>query len=410
MSKREGMLLVLPVPFHIADNRLFFESQACNGLERWADNFGFLIVAAPVLPESLVKKNKTMTWRDTATLENPHRFEFVPLPWATSFPDFVSRYLKLRTNLNQIIKQCQYLQFAIGSSIGDWAAIAALEAQKQNKPYAIHTDLVHHEFILRNSKRGRLLRQLKARVRSPILATYHRWIFRRSALGLLHGADCYFAYKAFCKHSYLIHNIHTKPSDCISEQELAKKAVGVTSEQALRICYAGRLEPEKAPIDWLKAIARARSLGVNLHATWMGEGSLFEEMKHKIVEYGLRSCVELTGFETDRHTVLKRIRESHLMVFTNITPESPRCLIEALICGTPIVGYRSYFAEDLVRSGGGAFVPMGDWKKLGNLIASLAADRQRLMELVLQAGKSGTPFNDEEVFRERSNLIKKHLA
>jgi len=35
----------------------------------------------------------------------------------------------------------------------------------------------------------------------------------------------------------------------------------------------------KAPLDWVQAIGRARSMGVNLHATWMGDGSLFDELK-----------------------------------------------------------------------------------------------------------------------------------
>ncbi len=56
---RVGMFLVLPVPFRIQGTELFFESQACNGLERWADNFELVIVAAPTIPESLAAKEKT---------------------------------------------------------------------------------------------------------------------------------------------------------------------------------------------------------------------------------------------------------------------------------------------------------------------------------------------------------------
>jgi hypothetical protein len=35
-----------------------FESQACNGLERWADNFESVIVAAPVIPEEIAENEK----------------------------------------------------------------------------------------------------------------------------------------------------------------------------------------------------------------------------------------------------------------------------------------------------------------------------------------------------------------
>jgi hypothetical protein len=44
-TSRKGMLLVLPVPFRSVYGQLLFEAQACNGLEQWADNFGFVTVA-----------------------------------------------------------------------------------------------------------------------------------------------------------------------------------------------------------------------------------------------------------------------------------------------------------------------------------------------------------------------------
>lgn len=166
----------------------------------------------------------------------------------------------------------------------------------------------------------------------------------------------------------------------------------------------------KAPIDWVQAIGRARDLGVNLHATWMGDGVLLDAMKATIANRGLNSSIELIGFEGDRDKLLKRIRESHIMLFTHITQESPRCLIESLVCGTPIIGYQSRYPEDLVKDfGGGMFVPMKDWKQLGDLLSTLSKDRQRLSQLILQAGENGTRFNDEAVFHERSELIKKVL-
>ncbi|HEY9611630.1 glycosyltransferase, partial [Allocoleopsis sp.] len=138
---------------------------------------------------------------------------------------------------------------------------------------------------------------------------------------------------------------------------------------------------------------------------------LRQEMEAMIAEMGLSSLIELTGFESDRKKLLKKIRESHMMLFTHVTPESPRCLIESLISGTPIIGYHSEYAEDLVSNhGGGMFVPVEDWEQLGNLIAKLSNDRQYLSTLIEEAGENGARFNDQAVFRQRSELIKKHLS
>jgi glycosyltransferase involved in cell wall biosynthesis len=136
-----------------------------------------------------------------------------------------------------------------------------------------------------------------------------------------------------------------------------------------------------------------------------------QEMKAMIAEMDLSSFIELTGFESDRKKLFKKIGESHIMLFTHVTPESPRCLIESLVRGTPIIGYQSEYADDLVNDlGGGLFVPLEDWEQLGNLIAQLSNDRKRLSKLIQQAGNNGARFNDQAVFHERSELIKQHLA
>jgi hypothetical protein len=73
------------------------------------------------------------------------------------------------------------------------------------------------------------------------------------------------------------------------------------------------------------------------------------------------------------------------------------------------VGYKSAFAEELTAGrGGGAYVPLGDWQALGAKVAELARDRSRLAGLIAEAAENGSRFNDEAVFRERSELIRRY--
>jgi len=404
------MLLVIPVPFLKKENQLFVESQACNGLDRWADNFDSVIVAAPTIPEELAQERKTMTWCDTSNLVNLNQLELIPLPWAYSIPKFIYCYTSVRSLLGKLIALSDYLQFGIGGLWGDWAAVAALEAHKQGRGYAIHTDRVQYNVVIESSKESNLKNKIKARVVAFLMEKYHQSIIKNCALGLWHGQDCYSAYRSFCKNSYLIHNIHLKPKDGISEIEIAEKIKNTKNDSKLRICYAGRIVPMKAPLDWVKAIGRAKEQGVDLQATWLGDGILFNEMQEMIKKLGLNSCIELAGFESNRDNLLDKIKKSHIMLFTHITKESPRCLIESLICGTPIIGYESEYAKDLVKEfGGGIFVQMKDWRQLGDLLLSLWENKEQLSQLIQEAGNNGKRFNDKAVFFERSNLIKQHL-
>ncbi len=83
------MLLVLPVPFRAPpEGTLLVEQQAWNGLERWAENFDRMIVAAPVLPESALGGRSTR-WVAAESLPSRARIDFVRLPWAYRPDHFV---------------------------------------------------------------------------------------------------------------------------------------------------------------------------------------------------------------------------------------------------------------------------------------------------------------------------------
>jgi glycosyltransferase involved in cell wall biosynthesis len=410
--KSQSMLLVLGLPFKREGDRLLCESQALNGLQRWADNFESIILAAPVMPAQVpFDWSNQGTWLDVATLERPERFEFVPLPWAFSLPDFVRNYAATRSLLAKLIARCEYIQLALEWLIGDWAAIAALEAIHQGRPYAIHKDIVSHKLLLQTSQGKSLKTRLMAQLKAPIMQAYHQWIIRRAGLGLWHGADCYNAYQPFCANSYLIHDIHTKSTDLLDSTALADKC-RESQTGVLRICYVGRMTAMKAPQQWVKALGKAKELGAEFTATWVGEGELRSDTEAAIAQLGLGDRIQLTGFETDRERVLDYLRAAHILVFTHITLESPRCLIEALISGTPIIGYDSAYVHDLVKdnSAAGVFVPIGNWQQLAAVILEIDRDRPALARRILAAAACGQHFSDEAVFRERSSLIKHHLG
>ena len=126
---------------------------------------------------------------------------------------------------------------------------------------------------------------------------------------------------------------------------------------------------------------------------------------------GIRDRVDTPGFTSNRAALLSAVREADLFVFTHVTPESPRCLIEALISATPIVGYNSHYPADLIaKHQGGVLTPMNDWAALGKTIADLATNRSRIADLIPRARQDGDKFTSEAVFRERSELIKEFLA
>jgi glycosyltransferase involved in cell wall biosynthesis len=406
------ILLVMPVPFQKVEGHLGFDDQTCQGLVRWADNFERVVVACPTLPEHIAAKNHTsITWQPIADLPCADRLELVSLPYAYKLQDFLLAYKTISQLLKTKIQESQYLCFGIGGLIGDWGSIACLEAIKLRRPYCIWADRVEYEVIRRTLNKESLKHRIKYSLTLPLFKPYQRYLIRRCNLGLFQGQDCYSTYSPFCKNPQCVYDIHTKKSDQIDASSVHLKIDLLSNGEPLLICYVGRAAHMKGPLDWLQVVHRLCKAGVNLQATWVGDGPLLTEMKSLALELDIADRVHLVGFVDNQSKILEIMRKHHIFLFCHKTPESPRCLVESLVSGCPIVGYSSLYSEGLVSEhGGGAFVPINHEEKLADLIIELNSDRAKLSQLIQKAALSGQQFDEQIVFEHRSNLIKQYLA
>lgn len=412
----DSILLVLPVPFRAEAGRLLFESQAINGLDRWTDNFRRVVVACPVEPDWYSRAHPMQaTYLDVDRVRDRDRLEFVPLPWAYGLTQAMRTYRPIRALLAEKIRECEFLSFAIGGLIGDWASVASLEAIRQGRPFSVWTDRVEHEVVksghLDQAGLKRAYRMIKNNaIVSPLMKRLHRHIIRNCALGLFHGHDCFVSYAPDCSEPHLVHDIHLKPEDQIPGPMVEAKVARVRAGGPLRITYAGRAVAMKGPMDWLRIIAAVRDAGVSFRATWLGDGSQIGEMRSEVDRLGLGGVVDLAGHLEDRQELLRRLRDSDLFVFCHKTPESPRCLIEALMSGVPLAGYDSPFPRDLLGPMADRLLgPRNDEAGLEATILRLDGDREELAGLIQSAAEAGRSYSDVAVFRHRSELIREHL-
>ena len=133
-----SLLLVVPVPFRVIEGRYGLDEQTCDGLGRWVEHFGRIVMAAPVLPEKQAKElSKTETWRAIADLPCADQIELVPLPYAYKPVVYFRHYSEVRKLLSAKIQECEYLCFAPSVWIGDWASVACSEAIRLDRSYAM---------------------------------------------------------------------------------------------------------------------------------------------------------------------------------------------------------------------------------------------------------------------------------
>lgn len=401
------LLLIVQVPMYRDGDRLFCERQACNGLRLWAANFDRVTVMLPLAsgppPEGWIPLSEVGDSLD--------RIDIELLPMAYRPDRFLRALPRTVRRIADLIGRADYLCFSIGGLFGDWGSVACLTAHSMGRPYAVWTDRVESEVVRQGFHSGPLRRRLMARLTQPLMKRLEIAVIRRAELGLFHGRDTFEAYERFCGgQAELVHNIHIARTDHIRPADLQAK-VRNAAAGPLKICYTGRAEDMKGPLDWLEALSELQARGVDFEAVWLGDGSQRPAMLRRIAELGLEGRVAMPGFTDCRATVLQTIRQSHVFLFCHKTPESARCRIEALISGTAIFGYHSAYAADLIAEhGGGVLVPKDDTKTLGARLADYARTRARLAGLFLQAKASGDPLDDVSVFRHRSDLVKAYLG
>lgn len=404
----DTLLIYAPVPLHRdAQGWLMVEAQAVNGLRLWAANFAQVIVMMPLSPDPA-----PVGWVPVADAGSKlDRVRFEALPMAYRPDQFLRQLPATRRRIAALIAEARWLSFAIGGLFGDWGAVAGFTAREMNRPFAVWTDRVESEVVRRSAHVGSWKERLRARLTHRPMAQLERAVIRRASLGLFHGKETYDAYAPFASGpAEIVHDIHIAPSDHLAPERLVAKA-DAAAEGPLRIVYAGRADPMKGPLEWIEVLERLAAMGVDFHARWLGDGSERPEMLARVARAGLQSRIELPGFVNDRTEILEEMRRAHVFQFCHLTPESPRCLIEALASGCPIAGYTSAYPADLIAAhGGGVLMPLGDTAALAGELAALSNDRARLSELILKASADGAPFTDEHVFQHRSEVIRRHLG
>lgn len=402
-ADRGRLLIYAPVPVWQEHGQLMVEAQAANGLRLWAENFERVVA---IMPMATSRPAGAMVALDASE----PAISVEPVPFAYRPDVFLRQLSPVRRRMREFIAQADYLSFALGGLIGDWGAVAALEAHRMGRRFAVWTDRVESEVVRRSAEEGRFRSRLRARLTHRPMAWLERYVIERSTLGLFHGRDTFEAYSGFCSNPQIVHDIHLKRSDHISAAQLHQK-LQRCRQGPLRIVYAGRADAMKAPLDWVETLELLARENVDFRAVWLGDGELHADLVSRIELAGLGTRVTAPGYVSDREVVLRAMRDAHVFLFCHRTPESPRCLIEALVSGCPIIGYESGYARDLIASaGGGAIVPSGEVAMLAKSLAVLDRDREMLQRMIVSATQDGKPFDEELVFRHRSELIKEHLA
>jgi len=160
-------------------------------------------------------------------------------------------------------------------------------------------------------------------------------------------------------------------------------SVTVSPAEGLHLGYIGQLIPRKGLADLLQAFNLLWQRYPNSKLSLIGDGSQRAELEALAATLPAGGAISFLGFRDDRIALLQHF---DAFALTSSLEGIPRCLMEAMAVGVPIVAYNIPGVDQLIVHGStGLLAPLGDWQQLANQMIRLVAEPELSYDLSLAA-------------------------
>lgn len=174
-----------------------------------------------------------------------------------------------------------------------------------------------------------------------------------------------------------------------------KKIVGIIA------CF----KPQKAPLDFVRAMRIVVEKHADVHAIMVGDGVLRPQIEAMIARYHLQNAISLLGWRTDIPEVL---RLCYLLVLTSLWEGLPRVCPQAMAIGIPIVATDIDGIPEAVRDGvNGFLVPPRDSHKIAEKITYLLSNPVIAKNMGKQGQQMVAEFDIHRMVRQQEELYQR---
>lgn len=166
--------------------------------------------------------------------------------------------------------------------------------------------------------------------------------------------------------------------------------------------YIGQLIARKRLDTLVEAVAQ---LGSNVHLVLVGDGDASSDLRGRAERLGIAERTHFAGFRADR---LDWLRGFDLFAMPSSLEGIPRCLMESMAAGVPIVASDIEGNRALVMpEATGLLFPVGDATALAHALNRLLSDSQLRQQMAEAAfSKVNETFSAERMAREYLSLYR----
>jgi glycosyltransferase involved in cell wall biosynthesis len=155
----------------------------------------------------------------------------------------------------------------------------------------------------------------------------------------------------------------------------------------LLLLVIAEMVPNKRHSDAIAALLRLARADV--HLAFAGNGKLEAELKKKVSEVGLPDRVHFLGFRKD---IPELLSAADALLHPTEREGLPRCILEAMSVGTPVIATDIRGNADLLCDGRGWLYPLGDVSALADCILGVIEDKAGTAARTARAKEHVTQF------------------
>ena len=196
--------------------------------------------------------------------------------------------------------------------------------------------------------------------------------------------------------------IELKHFDLSADRDCMRRMLGVPANAPL-IGTVGRLDEQKAPLDFVQLAAQMKGSFPEIYFVWVGDGNLMDTAKKLARQLGVESMMRFPGSRSD---VIPLLRTLDCFLLTSRWEAFPIVVLEAMASELPIVANKLPGVDEAVIDGfNGILCPVGDLEAMQVAVERIIKDR----DIATQMGLNGRNrilkfFTRGKMIRELENV------
>jgi len=203
--------------------------------------------------------------------------------------------------------------------------------------------------------------------------------------------------------------IDTRPVRAITAREIDEMKTGLGLSGRRIIMYAGRLHRIKRLPDLISSFAKLKAEGMNLALLIAGDGAEKATLTRIVEEEGLQEHVRFLG-AIPHEQVYRFMKIADVFVLPSVMEGNPRVLLEAMLCGLPVVAYNVVGVNDVIINGKtGLLAEPFNVEDLSEAVRMLLTEPGLSTMLVNQAYATVVHRFNQEIILERNLELVREL-